>query len=148
MLVWFIFRDAPGEPWQSGLLDRRGRAKPALASFAAASVPTARDLRVTADPATFVHAFRIPALELRSHLPAGARLGVRYSLEECGRSVGGGMTASRMGRDGWVPVTAGFRVLPGATYRLALRIQDADGAQLLREIAVSAAGVAQACPGT
>ena len=27
MLVWFVFRDEPGEPWQSGLLDRHGRAE-------------------------------------------------------------------------------------------------------------------------
>ena len=50
MLVWFVFRDEPGQPWQSGLLDHRGRAKPALARFAAASLPNARDLQVAADP--------------------------------------------------------------------------------------------------
>ena len=105
MLVWFVFRDEPGEPWQSGLLDHRGRAKPSLARFAAASLPTARDLQVQADPASLVHDFPVPALELRSHLDPGARLGVRYSLAACGKSVAGGMTATRMGADGWVPVT-------------------------------------------
>ena len=105
MLVWFVFRDEPGQPWQSGLLDHRGRAKPALAQFAAASLPNARDLQVAADPTRFLHAFRVPALELRSHLEAGARLGVRYSLVACGKSVADGMTSARMGADGWVPVT-------------------------------------------
>ena len=38
MFVWFGFRDEPGQPWQSGLLDHRGRAKPALASFARAGI--------------------------------------------------------------------------------------------------------------
>ena len=87
-----------------------------------------------------MHAFRVPALELRSHLDAGARLGVRYSLAACGRSVAGGMTAARMGSDGWVPVTTRFRVVPGTTYRLALRIEDAHGQQVRRELSVSAAG--------
>ena len=60
MLVWFIFRDEPGEPWQSGLLDRRGRAKPSLARFAAdVRAGRARPPR-QADPASLVHAFRMP----------------------------------------------------------------------------------------
>jgi hypothetical protein len=140
MLVWFVFRDEPGEPWQSGLLDHSGRAKPSLARFAEASLPTARDLRVQADPARLVHDFSVPALELRSHLDPGARLGVRYSLEACGKSVAGGMTATRMGADGWVPVTTQFRVLPGTTYRLDLRIEDVHGQHVRRELSVSAAG--------
>jgi hypothetical protein len=140
MLVWFIFRDEPGEPWQSGLVDRRGRPKPALASFAAALSPGVRELRAAADPGSFVHAFRVPALELRSHLSPGARLGVTYTLAACGRNLADGMTATRMGADGWVPVTARFTVVPGTTYRLALRIEDAHGQLVRRELAVSAAG--------
>ena len=37
MFIWFGFRDRAGQPWQSGLLDQRGRAKPALTSFADAA---------------------------------------------------------------------------------------------------------------
>src|SRR5262249_77650 len=46
MFIWFRFRDAAGERWPSGVVDRIGRAKPALASFAAA----ARCYRLVADP--------------------------------------------------------------------------------------------------
>jgi hypothetical protein len=140
MLVWFVFRDQPGEPWQSGLVDRRGRAKPALATFAAASVPESRLLEAAADPTTFVHAFLVPALELRSHLPPGARLGVRYTLAACGRKVLVGATAARMGADGWVPVTTRFRALPGATYRLALQIEDQHGQLVDRDLAITTPG--------
>lgn len=38
MFIWFGFRDQAGQPWQSGLLDQRGRAKPALTSFADAGI--------------------------------------------------------------------------------------------------------------
>ncbi len=145
MLVWFVFRDAPGQPWQSGLVDHRGRAKPALARFAA-SVPASRTLRASADPAAFVHAFRVPALELRSGLAPGAPVDVRYTLAACGRSVAGGSAASRMDTDGWVPVTAGFSLLPGRSYRLALRIADLHGRQVRREVAISAGGGGGACP--
>jgi hypothetical protein len=143
MLVWFIFRDEPGEPWQSGLVDRRGQAKPALASFAAASLPSAGRLEVAADPTAFLHSIRVPALELRSHLAPGARLGVRYTLAACGRSLHHGMSATRMGADGWVPVPTSFRILPGTTYELALRIQDRHGQQVRRKLAVTAAGAPQ-----
>src|SRR5262249_20374142 len=38
MFIWFGFRDRAGQPWQSGLFDRRGHAKPALRSFADAGI--------------------------------------------------------------------------------------------------------------
>jgi hypothetical protein len=38
MFIWFGFRDRAGQPWQSGLLDRRGHAKPTLTSFADAGI--------------------------------------------------------------------------------------------------------------
>jgi FG-GAP repeat/Glycosyl hydrolase catalytic core len=47
MFIWFGFRDHAGEPWQSGLLDERGRAKPALTSFTDAGIrfrPTTQPL--------------------------------------------------------------------------------------------------------
>jgi hypothetical protein len=34
LFVWFGFRDTRGQRWESGLVDRSGNAKPALASFA------------------------------------------------------------------------------------------------------------------
>jgi hypothetical protein len=145
MLVWFIFRDAPGEPWQSGLLDRHGRAKPSLAEFAATSVPTARKLEATADPGASLHAFRIPALELRAHLERGARVAVRYSLATCGLRIARGTADSRIGADGWVPVVTRFRAQPGTTYRLALEIEDGHGQRIDRELDVTAAGAEADC---
>jgi len=136
MLIWFVFRDMPGEPWQSGLVDRAGRPKPALASFAAASVPEARELVVTPGPFSPVLSLRVPALELRSHLRTGERLGIRWTLATCGRIVDGGVTASRVAADGWVPVTGRFGASPGATYRLALELRDVHGARVERDVAV------------
>jgi hypothetical protein len=37
LFVWFAFRDDPTNTWESGLLDRDGRPKPAYARFAAAA---------------------------------------------------------------------------------------------------------------
>jgi hypothetical protein len=38
MFIWFGFRDHAHQPWQSGLLDQRGLAKPALTTFADAGI--------------------------------------------------------------------------------------------------------------
>jgi hypothetical protein len=150
MLVWFIFRDAPGEPWQSGLVDQYGQAKPALASFAAASLPAARELHVTADAASPVQAFRIPALELRSRVAAGARVGIRYTLEACGQVLGGGYLESRMGSDGWVPIKAALHLSSGVTYRLGMYIDAAGGGGVERQVAlrVGTGTGAGSCPRT
>jgi FG-GAP repeat/Glycosyl hydrolase catalytic core len=48
MFVWFGFRDAVGQRWESGLVDRSGRPKPALASFALG----ASCYRLALDPCT------------------------------------------------------------------------------------------------
>jgi hypothetical protein len=145
MLVWFVFRDAPGEPWQSGLVDQYGQAKPALASFAAASFSSARELHVSADPSARVHAFRVPALELRSRVAAGGRLGIRYTLTVCDRIVTGGYWESRMGSDGWVPVTAALKLAPGGTYRLAMYIEAPTSGMVEREVVLRAGPGVRAC---
>ena len=37
MLVWFVLRDSPGNPWQSGLIDQSGELKPAFHTFRGAA---------------------------------------------------------------------------------------------------------------
>ena len=85
MLVWFVFRDEPGQPWQSGCSIPRPREAGAR-RFAAPPCRT----RATCGGGRsdeLVHDFRVPALELRSHLEAGDILGVHYSLVVCRKSV-------------------------------------------------------------
>src|SRR4051812_48720423 len=139
MLVWFIFRDMPGEPWQSGLVEHDGRAKPGLASFASASGPADRELEVTPQAFSPLLSFRVPALELRSHLRPGERLGIRWTLASCGRIETGGWLDSRIAADGWVPVAGRFGASPGATYRLRLEIEDVHGGRIERDVAVRGA---------
>jgi len=91
MLVWFVFHDQPGNPWQSGLIDAQGRAKPALARFAAgAQRLDAQDPVVSHD----TKRVRVPALELAYYMPTGSPIEV-HMLGESPFSV-------RLGRDGWL----------------------------------------------
>ena len=71
LLVWLMLRDHPGEPWQSGLLG-----KPSYGAFRrAARAFDPRNARVELDTRAPRHVVRIPALELRWHIPARAGVG-------------------------------------------------------------------------
>jgi polysaccharide biosynthesis protein PslG len=91
--VWFILRDAAGNPWQSGVLDEHGSPKPAFATFTA----TARSLDcrnpVLPPDADVVH---LPVLELAYSTPAGDPIAV---------DIDGADSASvPLGNDGWIEV--------------------------------------------
>ena len=96
MLVWFVLRDSPGNPWQSGLIDQSGELKPAFHTFrGAARVLDARNpiLPVGSDSAL------VPALELAYRVPSGSPIEVKRS---------GGLARSvPLRTDGWLDVPLG-----------------------------------------
>ena len=92
MLVWFVLRDSPGNPWQSGLLDAGGRVKPAWYRFSGAA------RRVDGqDPLVFRDADRtlVPAFELAYHNAAGTPLTIDVGARRFVRS---------LREDGWLEV--------------------------------------------
>ena len=93
MLVWFVFHDQPGNPWQSGLIDARGQDKPALASF------TASAQRLDAqDPVVprSTKKVRVPALALAYYTPSGSPVEVHM--------LGSTPFSVPLRSDGWVDV--------------------------------------------
>lgn len=140
MLVWLMLRDHPGEPWQSGLLG-----KPAYVAFRrAARAYDPRNARVEVDPNAPRHVVRVPALELRWHIPARAGVGIRYTLSACGRSVKTGLAGAPMQADGWVPVRLAFRARPTVRYRLDVEIEDVHGFSVRRRLELVPQGTARA----
>lgn len=130
MLVWLMLRDHPGEPWQSGLVD-----KPSYGTFRrAARDYDPRNARVELDPRAPRHVVRVPALELRWHIPARSGVGVRYTLSACGRSVQHVRAGAPMQADGWVPIRLAFRPRPTLRYRLDVEIEDVHGFSVRRRI--------------
>jgi hypothetical protein len=91
MVVWFVFRDQRGNPWQSGLIDARGKPKPALARFAAAA--RRLDARDPVVPRN-VKRVRVPALELAYYIPAGTKIEVHM--------LGASPLSLPLQRDGWI----------------------------------------------
>ena len=92
MLVWFVLRDSPGNPWQSGLLDASGRLKPAWYRFrGAARRVDGQDPVVSPDAESTL----VPAFELAYPNAAGTPLTVE---------VGGRRSVQPLREDGWLEV--------------------------------------------
>ena len=117
VFVWFILRDAEGEPWESGLIATDGSAKPALERFAS-TVPKldGRNPVVSADTASL----RLPVLELAFHNPAGARIDVEID--------GGRPVVATLRSDGWIDVS----VPVGAPDAFEVRARDVHGNEVVR----------------
>ena len=93
MFIWFIVRDRPATPWQSGVLAEDGSPKPAIAAFSEAARRV--DARNPVLPPG-AEVARLPALELAYHAPAGSPIRV---------DVGGRRELSvPLGSDGWIRV--------------------------------------------
>ena len=93
MLVWFVLRDSPGNPWQSGLVDQAGELKPAFHTFrGAARVLDARNPIVAAGSDSAL----VPALELAHRVESGSPIDVTLS----GRPAG----SVPLRPDGWLDV--------------------------------------------
>jgi hypothetical protein len=136
MFVWLMLRDHVGEPWQSGLVG-----KAAFGTFAAAAQRLdARNARVEVDPGAGAHVVRVPALELRWHLPAREGVGVRYTLSVCGRRLASATAGGAIEATGWVPVRVVFRARAAVRYRLDVRIEDVHGFRVRRTVELVSRG--------
>jgi hypothetical protein len=99
--VWFILRDSPSTPWQSGVLAEDGSPKPSFATFAAAA--EALDFRNPILPPD-ADVARLPALELAFSTPAGEAIVVELDGAE--------PVSVPMGTDGWIEVPLDGRTQP------------------------------------
>jgi hypothetical protein len=112
MFIWFVLRDHPTTVWQSGLITRSGKPKPALARFRAAAKRV--DIRnaivsVRGGRAPMV---TVPLREYGTGTAAGESVGVNFRVFEKGRLVANGQASAPFGSDatvrfplrGFVPV--------------------------------------------
>ena len=127
MFIWFIFRDDPTSPWQSGLLNRNGTKKPAFATFSTNAKPLdARNpiVRAKLNQAPIV---RLSVQDLAARNGAGALIGANIKVfGPRGVFQAGIQMQSSIGTDGW----ASFRFAPNGTkrtYYLSFDIQDKNG---------------------
>ena len=125
MLVWFTFRDTPGNAWESGLLAGDGERKPGLAAFSAAADAAARRNGVVrASSRARIQHVRLPAMRLAYYSGVGSHVSVTYRVYSGRRLVALDQVLVPIERDGSVIVPLRFRPQRGLTYTL--RVSGAD----------------------
>lgn len=133
MFVWFTFRDDRGNPWQSGLLTRGGRRKPAYRSFARQAQPLDARVEVVAlEPDGIV--VRLGVRPFAHFSAAGAPVGVVYRLYSGRQLAASSKPQVRLERDGWITVKVPLDPQPGERYRIGFEANDRHGNVVSREL--------------
>ena len=133
LFVWFTFRDDSGNPWQSGMLTRGGKRKPAYWSYATEARPLdARVEVVGLDPDGVV--VRLGVRPFAHYSPAGAPVGVIYRLFSGRQLAASAKPQVKLERDGWITVKVPLDPQPGERYRIGLEANDRHGNVVKREL--------------
>jgi hypothetical protein len=129
MFVWYIFRDTPGERWQSGVISKTGASKPGYAAFT--KVAAAYDV---ANPTVAIAASPNPTvtlslLQFKAHqLPVDPPVGLTYHVYDAqGALVSVAQAQSRLDATGSFPVPLRFSPKAKAVYTVRFDINDIHG---------------------
>jgi hypothetical protein len=125
MFVWFTFRDSSGNPWQSGLEQPSGAAKPAYSAFGSLA-------RLTDGIATNVRAGRQPTLTLyfpglAYYNASGTAIGMNYTVHDGSSFVASGQPAEPMRANQSLSVPLDFTPKKGHTYTVTVVANDPNG---------------------
>lgn len=131
VFIWFIFRDDPTSPWQSGLLTRSGGRKPAFAAFAAAARPLDARSPIVRVRRNQVPVVRVPVLELAARDGVGEVIGATIRLFANGQLASVAQLQTKIDLDGWATFVFG-RSAVAATYLVTFDINDKNGNTLQR----------------
>jgi cellulase (glycosyl hydrolase family 5) len=126
MFVWFTFRDATGNPWQSGIEQSSGAPKPSFSVFSSLAHATAGTTQV-------VRAGRTPSIvlyvpELAYYSAPGSTVGITYLVTDShGRHVADGQPTALVRPDQSVLFTPPFKAVKGQTYTVTATANDING---------------------
>jgi cellulase (glycosyl hydrolase family 5) len=135
MFIWFVLRDDPSDPWQSGLLDERGSRKPAFTAFASAAANLdARNAIVYVKVGKANPTVRVSALELASRNGPGARVGVTYKVVFKDTVVAVAQPVATIDPDGWISLPLAFKPDAKRSYTATFDIGDASNNHIKRTL--------------
>ena len=140
MFIWFVYQDDPGQPWESGIYTRTGRAK---GSSPRAFSRAVRSLDPRNAGINFRRGTRSPSVTIYARRycgAAGTTVGVRWSATlPGGRVAGTGEQSAQVRPDCTIRLTLqGLTVARKASYTAQLALGDADGNQLSRRLTLRA----------
>jgi hypothetical protein len=126
MFVWFTFRDAAGNPWQSGIQSSNGAAKPSFSVFSSLAHATAGTTQVARAGSTPPITLYVPTLAYYS--PPGATVGITYAVtDDRGKVLGGGQPTAQLRPDQSVVFTPSFVAAKGRTYTVTATVNEING---------------------
>ena len=128
MFIWYVFRDTPGERWQSGVIAKSGSPKPGYAAFTRVaslydvSNPT---LSIAAKPNPTV---TLSVLDLKAHvLPGDPPIGMTYRVYAGGKLVTVDQARATIDPFGQITVKLALATQPRTTYTVAFDLNDIHG---------------------
>ena len=125
MFIWFTFRDSSGNPWQSGLLQPSGSAKPSYSAFG--SVARATDgmtINVRAGRAPTV-ALYFPVLAFYNG--AGTTCGLTYKIVDGSKTVAVSQPAEALRANQSLVFPTAFTPVKKHTYTITVTANDPNG---------------------
>jgi hypothetical protein len=136
MFVWFTFRDSSGNPWQSGLLQPSGAAKPSYSAFGAVA-------RLTDGISTNVRAGRKPTVTLyfpalSYYNAAGTAIGMNYTVRDGSSFVTSGQPAPPMRANQSLSIPLDFTPKKKHTYTVTVTANDPNGHTETRDATLKA----------
>jgi hypothetical protein len=125
MFIWFTFRDSSGNPWQSGLLQPSGAAKPSYSAFGSSA-------RQTDGLQANVKAGRTPTLNLffpylSYYNAAGTVCGMTYKVMDGKRLVAVSQPALPLRANQSLSIPLTFKPVKGHTYTVTVNANDPNG---------------------
>ena len=125
MFIWFTFRDSSGNPWQSGLLQPSGAAKPAYSAFGSVA-------RQTDGLQANVRAGKAPTVTLyfpflAYYTSAGTTCGMTYKVTDGARTVAVAQPTAPLRANQSLVFTAAFTPVKKHTYTVTVTANDPNG---------------------
>jgi hypothetical protein len=142
MFVWFIMRDDPSSTWQSGVLYRNGRQKPAAPVFADLSRQVdGRNLEVRVRSGTRRPVVKVPAFEYAARGGPGTRVYSTVKAYRNGKLIGVSQPPpAAVAASGYVQIrTPIARVVKGALYVISFELSDSRGTRIYRYVSLGGA---------
>jgi len=133
VFIWFILRDDPTSTWQSGLISRAGREKPASNVFSGlAKALDARNPIATFKAGVTNPIVRVPAFEFAALSGVGALVGATVKVYNSGRLAAVSQPTTTVAFDGWVSFRVPLRTERGGRYSVTFDMNDQNGNRLFR----------------
>jgi hypothetical protein len=125
MFIWFTFRDSTGNPWQSGLLQPSGSAKPSYSAFGSVARQTdGLQLNVRAGRAPTVTLY-FPTLAFYNS--AGTTCGLTYKVTDGSRTVAVAQPAVALRANQSLVFPTTFKPVKKHTYTVTATANDPNG---------------------